>query len=74
MLNFASLVELELDFAEEDVEFADRTALTQLLNKIEFKLKSLIDSFQYGNAIKSGVAVAIIGKPNAGNLPCSTLF
>lgn len=66
LLNFASLVELELDFAEEDVEFADRTALTQLLNKIEFKLKSLIDSFQYGNAIKSGVAVAIIGKPNAG--------
>lgn len=66
LLNFVSLVELELDFAEEDVEFADRTALTQLLNKIEFKLKSLIDSFQYGNAIKSGVAVAIIGKPNAG--------
>lgn len=66
LLNFVSLVELELDFAEEDVEFADRTALTQLLNKIEYKLKSLIDSFQYGNAIKSGVAVAIIGKPNAG--------
>ncbi len=66
LLNFVSLVELELDFAEEDVEFADRTALTQLLNKIESKLKSLIDSFQYGNAIKSGVAVAIIGKPNAG--------
>ena len=66
LLNFASLVELELDFAEEDVEFADRTALTQLLNKIEVKLKSLIDSFQYGKAIKSGAAVAIIGKPNAG--------
>jgi tRNA modification GTPase len=48
------------------VEFADRTALVQLLQKIESKLKSLIDSFQYGNAIKSGVAVAIIGKPNAG--------
>ena len=66
MLNFVSLIELELDFAEEDVEFADRTALVQLLQKIESKLKSLIDSFQYGNAIKSGVAVAIIGKPNAG--------
>lgn len=66
LLNFVSLIELELDFAEEDVEFADRSALTELLNKIEFKLKSLIDSFQYGNAIKSGVAVAIIGKPNAG--------
>lgn len=66
LLNFVSLIELELDFAEEDVEFADRTALVQLLQKIEAKLKSLIDSFQYGNAIKSGVAVAIIGKPNAG--------
>lgn len=66
LLNFVSLIELELDFAEEDVEFADRTALTHLLNKIEHKLRSLIDSFQYGNAIKSGVAVAIIGKPNAG--------
>ena len=66
LLNFVSLIELELDFAEEDVEFADRTALVQLLHKIETKLKSLIDTFQYGNAIKSGVAVAIIGKPNAG--------
>ncbi|MBB4805908.1 tRNA modification GTPase [Chryseobacterium defluvii] len=66
LLNFVSLVELELDFAEEDVEFADRTALTQLLNKIELKLNSLIESFQYGNAIKNGTAVAIIGKPNAG--------
>ena len=64
--NFVSLIELELDFAEEDVEFADRTALTQLLNKIEVKLHSLIESFQYGNAIKNGTAVAIIGKPNAG--------
>ena len=66
LLNFTSLVELELDFAEEDVEFADRTALNMLLDRIEEKLKSLIDSFQYGNAIKNGVAVAIIGKPNAG--------
>jgi len=66
LLNFTSLIELELDFAEEDVEFADRTALNQLLNKIEGKLRSLIESFQYGNAIKNGTAVAIIGKPNAG--------
>lgn len=66
LLNFTSLIELELDFAEEDVEFADRTALTSLLKKIEDKLISLIDSFQYGNAIKNGTAVAIIGKPNAG--------
>ena len=66
LLNFTSLIELELDFAEEDVEFADRTALNGLLNKIEYKLSSLIESFQYGNAIKNGTAVAIIGKPNAG--------
>lgn len=66
LLNFVSLVELELDFAEEDVEFADRAALTMLLNKIELKLISLIESFTYGNALKNGVAVAILGKPNAG--------
>ncbi|UFH31549.1 tRNA uridine-5-carboxymethylaminomethyl(34) synthesis GTPase MnmE [Chryseobacterium sp. C-71] len=66
LLNFVSLIELELDFAEEDVEFADRSALNQLLDKIETKLSSLIESFQYGNAIKNGTAVAIIGKPNAG--------
>ncbi|MFZ4929553.1 tRNA uridine-5-carboxymethylaminomethyl(34) synthesis GTPase MnmE [Chryseobacterium sp. Mn2064] len=66
LLNFVSLIELELDFAEEDVEFADRTALKGLLDKIEIKLNSLIESFQYGNAIKNGTAVAIIGKPNAG--------
>jgi tRNA modification GTPase len=66
LLNFVSLIELELDFAEEDVEFADRSDLVGLLNKIELKLNSLIESFQYGNAIKNGTAVAIIGKPNAG--------
>jgi len=66
LLNFVSLIELELDFAEEDVEFADRSALNVLLDKIELKLGSLIESFQYGNAIKNGTAVAIIGKPNAG--------
>lgn len=66
LLNFTSLIELELDFAEEDVEFADRTALKSLLAKIEDKLNSLIESFQYGNAIKNGTAVAIVGKPNAG--------
>ncbi|KMQ70835.1 tRNA uridine-5-carboxymethylaminomethyl(34) synthesis GTPase MnmE [Chryseobacterium koreense] len=66
LLNFTSLVELELDFAEEDVEFADRSAMNALLNRLENKLASLIESFQYGNAIKNGVEVAIIGKPNAG--------
>lgn len=66
LLNFVSLIELELDFAEEDVEFADRSALQHLLSRIEEKLRSLLDSFQYGNALKNGVAVAILGKPNAG--------
>lgn len=53
LLNFASLIELELDFAEEDVEFADRTQFHELLNRIEFVLKRLIDSFAVGNVIKT---------------------
>jgi len=66
LLNFASLIELELDFAEEDVEFADRTAFHQLLERIEFVLKRLIDSFAVGNVIKNGIPVAIVGEPNVG--------
>ena len=66
LLDFASLITLELDFAEEDVAFADRTALTELLLAMQSKIKSLLDSFQYGSAIKKGVPVAIVGKPNAG--------
>lgn len=66
LLNFASLIELELDFAEEDVEFADRTQFHVLLNRIEFVLKRLIDSFAVGNVIKNGIPVAIIGEPNVG--------
>lgn len=66
LLNFASLIELELDFAEEDVEFADRTQFATLLNRIEFVLKRLIDSFAVGNVIKNGIPVAIIGEPNVG--------
>lgn len=66
LLNFASLIELELDFAEEDVEFADRTQFTELLNRIEFVLKRLIDSFAVGNVIKNGIPVAIVGEPNVG--------
>lgn len=66
LIDFVSLIELELDFAEEDVEFADRTALNELLVRIERVLRSLIDSYDTGNAIKSGVPVAIIGAPNAG--------
>ena len=66
LINFKSLIELELDFSEEDVEFADRSDLKTLLNELEGKLSSLIDSFTYGNVIKEGVTVTIAGKPNAG--------
>ena len=66
LLNFASLIELELDFAEEDVEFADRTQFNELLTRIEFVLKRLIDSFAVGNVIKNGIPVAIVGEPNVG--------
>jgi small GTP-binding protein domain len=66
LLNFASLIELELDFAEEDVEFADRTQFHDLLDRIEFVLKRLIDSFAVGNVIKNGIPVAIVGEPNVG--------
>ncbi|MGV9003583.1 tRNA uridine-5-carboxymethylaminomethyl(34) synthesis GTPase MnmE [Flavobacterium sp.] len=66
LLNFASLIELELDFAEEDVEFADRTQFRELLSRIEFVLKRLIDSFAVGNVIKNGIPVAIVGEPNVG--------
>jgi tRNA modification GTPase len=66
LVDFASLIELELDFSEEDVAFADRAALEKLLDKIQDTLKSLIDSFALGNAMKNGVPVAIAGKPNAG--------
>lgn len=66
LLNFASLIELELDFAEEDVEFADRTQFKELVARITFVLKRLIDSFAVGNVIKNGIPVAIVGEPNVG--------
>lgn len=66
LVHFASLVELELDFGEEDVEFAGRDDLRQLILKIQNFLKKLIDSFDAGNVIKEGIPVAIIGPPNAG--------
>jgi tRNA modification GTPase len=66
LLDFASLITLELDFSEEDVTFADRTALNLLIEELTSKIKSLLDSFQYGSVIKKGVPVAIVGKPNAG--------
>ncbi|MFM6948755.1 MAG: tRNA uridine-5-carboxymethylaminomethyl(34) synthesis GTPase MnmE [Aquirufa sp.] len=66
LIHFASLIELELDFGEEDVEFADRDDLKLLVNQLIDKLHPLISSFKAGNAIKNGVATVIIGKPNAG--------
>ena len=66
LIQFASLIELELDFAEEDVAFADRTKFYKLIDDISLSVMQLIRSFQLGNVIKNGVSVAIIGKPNAG--------
>lgn len=66
LIDFASLIELELDFSEEDVEFADRSDLKTLVNKIQKIVQRLIDSFEVGNVIKNGIPVAIVGKPNAG--------
>jgi tRNA modification GTPase len=66
LLNFASLIELELDFGEEDVEFADRKKLMELIAAIQSKLNPLIESFKLGNVIKNGVNTVIAGKPNAG--------
>ncbi|MDP5139801.1 MAG: tRNA uridine-5-carboxymethylaminomethyl(34) synthesis GTPase MnmE [Spirosomaceae bacterium] len=66
LIHFASMIELELDFGEEDVEFADRDDLRQLIYNLKRQLNPLIDSFEAGNAIKEGTPVAIIGPPNAG--------
>jgi tRNA modification GTPase len=66
LLNFASLIELELDFAEEDVAFADRLEFANLVHKIKEILKKLIDSFALGNVLKNGIPVAIVGEPNVG--------
>ena len=67
LLHFTSLIELELDFADhEELEFADRTGLSQLADEIETKLAALMASFRTGNAIRNGISVAIIGAPNVG--------
>ena len=66
LLEFVSLMELELDFSEEDVEFADRSRLTDIARHIDSVITSLADSFSVGNAIKNGVPVAIVGETNAG--------
>lgn len=66
LIHFAALIELELDFSQEDVAFADRSALIQLIEKIEAHIQPIIQSFNYGNVLKAGIPVAIVGKPNAG--------
>ncbi len=66
LIQFAALIELELDFSEEDVEFADRTKFYTLIQQIGARTGQLLNSFKLGNVIKNGVSVAIIGKPNAG--------
>lgn len=66
LIRFSALIELELDFSQEDVEFADRSAFYELIRQLQFSTGQLIDSFQLGNVIKNGVSVAIVGKPNAG--------
>lgn len=66
LIDFASLIELELDFSEEDVEFANRKELEGLLSELKDNLKNLLKTFKLGNALKNGISVAIIGKPNAG--------
>ncbi|MBQ5894829.1 MAG: tRNA uridine-5-carboxymethylaminomethyl(34) synthesis GTPase MnmE, partial [Rikenellaceae bacterium] len=66
LLRLSALLELELDFAEEEVEFADRTTLREIMTTIDSHLERLIDSFALGNALKEGIATAIVGAPNAG--------
>ena len=66
LVKFSSLIELELDFSEEDVEFADRYQFSLLISHIEETVDNLLESFKLGNVIKNGVSVAIVGKPNAG--------
>ncbi|WP_028525665.1 tRNA uridine-5-carboxymethylaminomethyl(34) synthesis GTPase MnmE [Runella limosa] len=66
LIHFASMVELELDFGEEDVEFANRDDLRALINNLQTTIAPLIDSFDFGNALKEGIPVAIIGAPNVG--------
>jgi tRNA modification GTPase len=66
LIRFSALIELELDFSQEDVEFADRKQLQALINQINGTVDNLVDSFRLGNVIKNGVSVAIVGKPNAG--------
>ena len=66
LLHFSSMIELELDFSQEDVEFVERDEFKKLINKIKLELNALVNSFQSGNILKNGISVVIAGKPNAG--------
>ena len=66
LINFASLIELELDFSQEDVEFANIDRLNDLVSTIEIQLTDLVKSFKIGNVIKNGLPIVIVGKPNSG--------
>ena len=66
LLDFVSLIELELDFSEEELEFADRQKLVTIVDEIRYKIKTLADSFKFGNAVKNGIPVAIVGETNVG--------
>ncbi len=74
LIDFASLIELELDFSEEDVEFADRSDLKNLVLTLQRIVQRLIDSFEVGNVLKNGIPVAIVGKPNAGKSTLLNVF
>ena len=65
-IKFASLIELELDFSQEDVVFADRKELLKLMSDIKSKINKLLESFKFGNAIKNGIPISIVGNPNSG--------
>ena len=68
LIDFAALIELELDFGEEDVEFADLQKLNRLVEKIQSVIQRLLQSFHLGNVIKNGVSTVIAGRPNAGKI------
>ncbi|ULT46176.1 hypothetical protein KRR40_11700 [Niabella defluvii] len=72
-MNFAALIELELDFSDEDVEFADREKFKTLIHNLRARVTHLLNSFKLGNAIKNGISVAIIGSPMPVSPPCSML-
>lgn len=74
LVDISSLLELELDFSDQDVEFADRTALTKMLNDIKTRANELVNSFQMGSCFKNGIPVTIVGKPNSGKSTLLNVF